>query len=574
MTNQDLAKILFEMAELLEMEKVPFKPRAYERASESVGTFGEDIKVLYEEGGYKALLSIPGVGKGIADKIEEYLKTGRVKEYEQMKKKLPVDISGLTRVSGVGPQAIKVLYEKLSVRTVEDLERVAKAGKIARLPRFGKKSEEKILKGLAFVQGNGSRHRLGDMMPFISELRDALKKISEVEELVVAGSVRRWKETIGDVDILIVSSKPKPIMEKFVNLGGVKQILGKGETKSSVKMVNGLQVDLRIVPKNSFGAALNYFTGSKDHNVSLREIAVKKGWKLSEYGLFKGTKQIAGKTEEELYEKLGLAYIEPEMRENMGEIDAARQKKLPRLIGYGDLKGDLQVQTDWTDGKHSIREMAEAARARGLEYIVITDHTKALAMTGGSDEKKLAKQALEIKGINEDYQKKKIHFRVLTGAEVNIMLDGSLDIADEALAKLDVVGAAVHSHFRLPRAEQTKRVIRALENPNVDIIFHLTGRIIEKREPIDLDIDAVLRAAKQTGTILEIDAYPDRLDLRDEYIRKAREKGIKFSIDSDAHSKDHFRFLEYGIAQARRAWCEKDDVINAWPVARMLSMLK
>ncbi|MBI4134688.1 MAG: DNA polymerase/3'-5' exonuclease PolX [Candidatus Sungbacteria bacterium] len=574
MSNQEMAKILLEMSELLAMDEVLFKPQAYERAAESIASFSEDIGVLYTQGGTKALRTIPGVGQGIAEKIEEYVRTGHVREYERMKKKLPVDIAGLAQIEGIGPKAIKVLWEKLQVRDVPSLERAARAGKIAKLERFGKKSEEKILKALEFMSKGGRRFRLGDVAPYVRKLEAELKSLKTVDELIVAGSYRRWKETVGDVDILVVSKKPREVMNYFVKMPDVVHITAHGETKSMVKMKNGLDVDVRVVPADSFGAALNYFTGSKEHNVALREIAARKGWKLNEYGLFKGAERIAGKTEEEVYKKLGLRYIEPEMRENTGEIEASRRNELPDLIGYGDLRGDLQIQTDWTDGTHSITEMALAAAQYGLGYIVITDHTKTLAMTGGSDEKKLLRQMTEIDRVNEDLRKKSVKLRVLKGAEVNIMSDGSLDIKDEVLAKLDCVGAAVHSHFKLPRKEQTARVIRAMENPNVDVIFHLTGRIINKREPIDFDFDAIVQAARKTGTILEIDAYPDRLDLRDEHIRKAREAGVKFSIDSDAHAKNQFAVLEYGIAQARRGWCEKKDVINTLSAGKMLQQLK
>src|SRR3990167_7710986 len=548
------------MAELLEMQDVHFNPRAYAKDPESIGSLGMDVREEYKKGVVKGLWGIPSVGRGIAEKIEEYLKTGHVREYEQMKKKIPVDISGLTAIEGVGPKAIKALWEKLRIKSVADLERAALAGKIAGLPGFGKKSEEKILKGIEFLKQSGGRFRLGDILPYVRALEAELKSIDEVDELVVAGSVRRWKETIGDVDILAVSRKPKAVMAHFVGLEDVVNVYAHGETKSMVRMKNGLDIDLRVVPRESFGAALNYFTGSKDHNVALRQIAIKKSWKLNEYGLFKliGEKEkgkeemIAGRTEGELYKKLGLRYIEPEMRENLGEIEAARNNKLPHLIGYGDLRGDLQTQTDWTDGRHSIREMAKAAIETGLEYIAITDHAKTLAMAGGADEKKLLSQMAEIDKINADLKRQGIKFRILKGAEVNILQNGSLDINDETLAKLDVVGAAVHTSLKLSRVDQTKRVIRAMENPNVDIIFHLTDRIINRREPIELDMDEIIKAAKRTKTILEIDAHPERLDLKDEHIRKPKNAGVKFSIDSDAHATSHFALLEFGIAQARR----------------------
>lgn len=573
MTNTEIARILSEMAALLEMTGVAFKPRAYEKAWLGVEALDEEVKEVYRRGGLKALEEIPGVGRGIAEHIEGLLKTGNFKEYWQLKRKVPVDISGLTAVEGVGPKMVKALWEKLRIRNLTDLEKAARAGKIRELARFGEKSEQKILRGIEFLKKSGGRAILGFVLPEVRALEKMIQSFPEVERAVVAGSVRRRKETIGDIDILAVSYKPEKVMERFLGLPFVAHVYGRGSTKTNVRLKNGLDADLRVVPKESFGAALNYFTGSKDHNIALREIAIKKGWKLNEYGIFKGKKMIAGKTEEEVYKTLGLSYIEPEMRENTGEVVASRQNKLPELIGYGELKGDLQVQTDWTDGQNSIEEMAKAAIEVGLQYIAITDHTRSLAMTGGADEKKLLKQMAEIDKINKKFKSLK-KFKILKGAEVNIGKDGSLDIKDQALAKLDVVGAAAHSHFNLSREAQTRRIIRAMENPHVDIIFHLTTRVINKRPPIELDVDEIIKAAKRTGTVLEIDAYPDRLDIRDECVRKCVETGVKMSIDSDAHSVQHFKYLEIGIAQARRGWAEKKDIINAWPLEKMLKMLK
>lgn len=576
MSNAEIAKILFEMAELYEMEGVEFKPRAYEKAALSVEALDEDIREIYKEGGIKILMQIPGVGQGIAEHIDEYLKTGHFKEYERLKKKVPVNISELTRVEGVGPKMIKVFWEKLRIRNLADLEKAARAGKIRKLARFGEKSEQKIMRGIEFLKKSGGRAILGFVLPEVRAIERMVKNFPEIEEAAVAGSTRRMKETIGDIDILAISAKPVKVMDRFAGLPQIAHIYAKGPTKTMVRLKNGLDADIRVVPKESFGAALSYFTGSKDHNILLREMAIKKGWKLNEYGMFKGKKMVAGRTEEEIYKMLGLRYIEPEIRENTGEVEAAlrqaqgKRPGLPKLIGYGDIKGDLQIQTNWTDGANSIKEMALEAKRLGLEYIAITDHTKSLAMTGGADEKKLLKQMAEIDKIQKEVR----GIKILKGAEVNIVKDGSLDINDKTLAKLDVVGAAVHSHFNLSRDEQTKRIIHAMENPHVDIIFHLTTRVINKREPVELDIDAIIKAAKRTGTILEIDAYPDRLDIKDEYIRRCVEAGVRMSIDSDAHSTNHIKYLEFGIAQARRGWARREDIINAWPVEKMLECLK
>ena len=580
-SNSEIARVLYEIGEYLEMQKVQFKPRAYVKAADSIGSLEESLVDIYKKGGAKAIREIPGVGASIAEKVEELIKTGKLRYYEALKKEAPVDLSSLTKIQGLGPQKIKVLYERLKIRNVEDLEKAARAGKISKLPGFGPKSTDNILRGIEFFKTSHGRFLLGFVLPGILAVRDRLKKLKQVKRIEVAGSARRWKETIGDADFLVVSDDPKPVMDYFTTMSDVAIVLAHGDTKSSVKLRNGLQMDLRVVPAESYGSALNYFTGSKDHNVTLRQIAIKKGYTLSEYGLFKGTaakrgKMVAGRTEEEIYKVLGMDYIEPEMREMTGEIEAAlkgKQPGLPKLIGYRDLKGDLQVQTEWTDGAKSIEEMARAAIKAGLDYIAITDHTKRLAMTGGLDEKRLLKQMVAIDEINREVQASGSKFKVLKGTECDILEDGSLDLPDRILAKLDVVGISVHSLFHLSRSEQTARILKAMRNPHADILFHPTGRLIQRRDPYDIDIEAIIEEAKKTGTILEINGSPDRLDLKDEYIKKCVESGVKMAIDSDAHS-EQFDFLPYGIAQARRGWAAKNDIINAWPVEKMLDLLK
>lgn len=574
MINAELSKIFYEMALLLEMQDVQFKPRAYEKASLSIGSLEEDVAAIHERGGPKALMEIPDVGKGIAEKIEEYIKTGRIREYEAMKKKIPVDLGGLKAIEGLGAKKIKLLWQALKIKTVGDLEKAARAEKIRRLPGLGIKSEENILEGIGFVKKSGGRFLLGEVYGLVKEIEARLKKLSQVEAAFAAGSFRRMKETVGDADFLVVSAKPKQVMDFFVAMPEVARVYATGRTKSMVRFKNGMDADLRVVPKESLGAALNYFTGSKDHNVALRQIAIKKGYKLNEYGLFKGSKKIAGRTEEDLYKDLGLSYIAPELREDSGEIEAALAGKLPDLIGYENLKGDLQIQTDWTDGANSIMEMAEEAMRHGLEYICITDHTRSLAMTGGADEKKLEKQMRAIDAVNAKLKNRNFKFRILKGAEVNILKDGSLDIDDKTLAKLDCVGVAVHSNFKMAKHEMTRRIIRAMENPHADILFHPTGRIINRRAPYEVDIDEIVKAAKRTGTILEIDALPERLDLKDEHIRKCVNAGVKMVIDSDAHSVQGYQFLKFGIAQARRGWAERKDILNTKPCDKFLAALK
>lgn len=570
MPNVEFALIFREISLYLEMQGVQFKPRAYEKVAYTLEAMEESLAEIYKRGGIKALREVPGVGEAIAEKIEEIIQTGKLTYYEELRRKTPVDIRALTAIEGVGPKMVKVLYEKLEVKDVSDLERVAQIGKIRGLPHFGEKMEQKILRGIEFLKQGSGRVTLGAALPLILEIHGRLRELSDVDEVEVAGSIRRRKETVGDADILAISSRPEKVMDFFVSMPEVAHVLGKGKTKAMIKLKNGLDVDLRVVPEESFGAALNYFTGSKDHNVALRRIAQEKGLKLNEYGLFRGSQRIAGKTEEEIYKVLGLSFIPPEIREDQGEIEAAKKGEIPDLVGYQDLRGDLQIQTTWTDGANSIEEMAEEARRLGLEYIAITDHTKGLAMTGGSDEKKLLRQMATIEKINRSLK----GITVLKGAEVNINKDGSLDIKDEVLAELDVVGIAVHSHFNLPRREMTERIKRAMRNPHADILFHPTGRVIQKREPYDVDMDEIIRTAKETGTVLEVDAYPNRLDLKDEHVRKAIEAGVKLVIDSDAHSVNHMRFLEFGVAQARRGWARKNDILNTLPEKDFIRSLK
>ena len=415
---------------------------------------------------------------------------------------------------------------------------------------------------------------MGDILPRVKNIENRLKELKDVEKVEVCGSVRRRKETIGDIDFLAVSDNPKEIMDFFVSFSGVVKIWGKGATKTSVRLKEGYDMDIRVVPKKSFGAALQYFTGSKEHNIVLRKIAIEKGLKLSEYGLFRGLKMIAGGVEEEIYEKLGLDWIPPEIRENQGEIEMALKNQLPKLVELKDIKGDLHCHSHWGAGKRLIEEIVEEAIKIGYEYIGISDHTKFLAIEHGLNEKQLAEQRKEIDKINVRRQTSGIKCRILQGCEANIMSDGSIDIKDESLKKLNYVIAGVHSQMKMTKNEMTKRIIRAIENPNVDIISHPTGRILKHRDEYEIDFDKILKVAKKTGTILEINANPYRLDLNDKNIRKAKEIGVKMIINSDAHHKDQLNLMEYGVSQARRGWAEKKDIINCWKVEEMLDMLK
>lgn len=570
MQNQELTKIFTNLATYLYMEGVPFKPQAYERAATALESLSKSVQEIYAEQGLKGLEEIPGVGKGIALRIEEYLKTGKVKDYEEYRKKMPVNLEELTSVEGIGPKMVRDLFLRLKIKNLKDLEKAAKAGSIRKLPNFGERTEQNILESIEFVKRSHGRWLLGDIYPHVEELINLLKSSGLVKEAVAAGSIRRMKETVGDVDLLVTTKKPKEVIDYFLSKVPSEKLWGRGPTKVSLRTAQGFDIDVRVLQEDVFGAGLQYFTGSKEHNVKLGTYAVSLGFKVSEYGVFKGKKRIACKKEEDVYKALGMPYIEPELREDTGEIEAALANKLPPLIPYGSLKGDLQIQTDWTDGKNSIMEMAQAAKKQGLEYIAVTDHTKDLAMTGGSDEKKLLRQMEEIDKVNTRLS----GIRVLKGAEVNIRKDGTLDIADEVLSKLDVVGASVHSNFKMTTKDMTERIVRAMRNPHVDILFHPTGRSMPKRDEYELDVDVVLQEAKKTNTVLEINAQPRRLDLKDVYIRKAKEAGVKMIIDSDSHSVEHLEFLKYGIAQARRGWAEAKDVVNTLPLEKCLKMFK
>jgi len=571
MNNLEIAAILAEIGEHLSLQDEPFRPRAYRIASSAVEDLESELEDIYKEGGIKALMEVPGVGQAIAEKIEELLTTGHLRYYEKLRRDLPVNFSELSKIEGLGPRKVKVLYEKLGIKTTKDLERAVASHKIRELDGFGVKSEENIRKSIIFRKSQGDRMNLNVAVPLAMTLEKRLAALPSVSKVIVAGSLRRWRETVGDLDFLVVSRDPDKVMKFFVSQKEVARILAKGSTKASVSLRQGIDADLRVVEAGSYGAALAYFTGNKAHNIAMRKIAQSQGLKLNEYGLYKGSKKIAGKSEEEVYEKLGLRYIEPEMREDHGEIQLSQRDNLPKLINYRALKGDLQIQTDWTDGRNSISEMAKAALAEGLQYIVITDHTKNLKMVHGLDEKRLMAQGGEIDRVNKKFRGK---IRVLKGTECDILKDGSMDLSDKALSGLDVVGASVHSYFNLSTKQQTERVKKAMANPHVDIIFHPTGRLIGRRPALEMNMGEIIHFARKTKTVLEINAFPDRLDLGDDHIRQCVESGVKMSIDSDAHSNRHLTYLEFGIAQARRGWACKEDIINAWPVETMLNSLK
>ncbi len=560
------------LTEIIEEDpNVQFRARAYYRAADTIASLQENVTDIYGRDGVNGLLEIPSVGKAIASKIEEYLKGSRIQHLEELKAKVPINVDELYGIEGIGPKTIKMFYDKLQIKNLADLEKAATEGKLRTLPGFTEKKEQDIFKRIEFFKRGKGRLIIGEVYPLVKQIEKRLQHIAGVKNAVAAGSIRRMKETIGDIDYLVAASDPKRVIDFFVKMPEVEEILGMGQAKAFVKLASGIDADLLVVPEESWGAALQYFTGSKEHSVQLRKIAISKGLRLNEWGVFKGDKRIAGATEEEVYKTLGLQWIPPEMRENAGEIELGRQDKIPQLVEYGSLKGDLQVHSENSDGTATIEEMARGAKAFGLDYIAITDHTKSLALAGGLEEQELLEQADKISQLNDRLREE---FRILSSAEVNIMKDGSLDIPNTVLDKLDIVGAAIHSHFNLPIEMQTERLIKAAKNPSVDILFHPTGRLINRRPGYLVDIEKVIEVAKDTNTVLEIDAHYDRLDLKDEYVRMAVRNGVKLVIDSDAHHPIHYSFLIFGIAQARRGWAIQSDILNTLPADKLLNALK
>jgi DNA polymerase (family 10) len=568
MKNRLVAKILYEVADLLELEGVEFKPRAYRRAAQAVESCPIPIEDLVAQG---RLRELPGVGESIAQKIEEIVQTGKLALHEELKAKLPVDLYALTQVEGVGPKTAKLLYEALGVRTLEDLERVAREGKIREIKGLGPKTEEKILRGLQEARGAEKRELLGYALPLARNLRQKLLSTGLFQRIELAGSLRRGKETVGDLDILGISSRPEEAARAFCTLPEVEEILAQGSKKSSVKLSGGLQADLRIVPEESFGAAWQYFTGSKAHNIRLRERAVARGWKLNEYGLFDENDQmLAGRTEEEIYKALGLPFIPPELREDQGEIQAAEAGALPKLLEFSEILGDLHVHTDWSDGKMSLSEAVEAGRARGLRYMAITDHMRFAQAIPGLSVDDLRRQIEEIHRLNESLK----DLRLLCGVEANIGKDGTVDVPRELLSELDLVIASVHTHFRLSKKEMTARLLRAVEDEGVDVLGHPTGRLIGERPAYEVDWDEVFRRAAKAGTLLEVNANPQRLDLPADLIRRALEYGVRFIVGTDAHAPEHLDFLEYGVLTLRRGWAQSKDVLNTLPLEAFLAARK
>lgn len=571
MENAEFAKIFREIAELLELkEENPFKIRAYQKAAGNIEALSENLEDIYKKGGLPLLKKIPGIGKSIAEHIEELIKKGKIQKYESLIKKFPKGFIEIANVPGMGPKTALLLHKKLKIDSMAKLEKAAKAGQLRHVPGMGAKKEENILRGIELKKKSHGRFLLDDAAAHAELIVEELSKLKEAKKILPCGSLRRGQETIGDIDILVTSSKPEPIMEAFIKLAVVKEALAHGDTKSSVIMKNGMQADLRVVPAKSFGAAAHYFTGCKGHNIHLRQLAQKKGWKVSEYGIFNSSgKQIGGETEEEMFSKFNLQYIPPELREMRGEFEAAQAGKIPKLIELKDIKGDLHLHTRATDGANSIEEMAEAAKKLGYEYILITDHTQSTRVAGGLNEKEMLKHLRDIRAAG----KKVKGIKILAGAEVDILPDGSLDYPDEILRQLDMVVAAVHSRFKMPEEEMTRRITKAMENKYIKILAHPSGRLIGEREAYEVDMEKVLQAAKKNKVAIEVNAHPYRLDLYDIYCKRAKELGVKLVISTDAHSADQLELMKYGVITARRGWLEAKNVINTLPLDKLLERL-
>ena len=567
MMNQLVASILNQVADLMEINEVDFRTKAYRRAAHTVETLSEDIEDIKNEG---RLQELPGIGAKIAKKIDEIVDTGSLEYLENLKKEFPVDYDALMAVEGLGPKGIRQLYRELGVKNLDDLEKNAKRHRIRRLKGMGEITERKILINLEFARKSTGRNLLGHILPVAEEIKNYLKKLDYVDRVEVAGSIRRRKETVGDIDILVTTTNPLDVTDFFTRMELVEDVVVSGPTKSTVRLKeNGIDVDLRTFKDESFGSALMYFTGSKETNVELRRIAIAQGYKLSEYGVFMGNKLLAGRTEEEIFQFLGMSYIEPELRENTGEIEAAINGELPELVKYDEIIGDLQMHTEWSDGTANIPDMVTQAKKMGYEYMAITDHSGSLRVANGMDEKTIKRQMDEIDNLNSEMD----DFRILKGVETNIDPYGLLDVPDKLLDGMDLVIAGIHSGFKQDRKELTRRILSAMENEMVNIITHPTGRKIQEREAYELELEKLYQASLDTGTILEVNGQMNRLDLNDMNVKMAVEHGCKLAINSDAHSITDLNNMELGIATARRGWAKKEDIINTLPLKKLLKLL-
>jgi DNA polymerase (family 10) len=569
MKNQLVADILYQIADLLDLKgEIFFKTRAYRQAAQTIEVLDEDIETVSNE---NRLRDIQGVGEALAKKIKEIVETDNLEYLRELKKEVPEELLKMLNISGLGPKRVAALYQNLGIKTIHELRKACEEHKLRDLDGFGELLEVNILRGIQVMEKTSGRALLNIAFVDGNDYLYYLKKSKKIKRLSIAGSLRRKKETIGDIDILASSESPDEVMEYFVKYPEVQRVLLKGSTKTSVILKDNLQVDLRVVKDESFGAALQYFTGSKEHNVKMRSIAIKKGFKLNEYGLFDKVSEryIVGKNEDEIYTKLGLEYIEPEMRENRGEIEIAADGKLPKLISYDDIKGDLHVHSDWSDGIETIESIARYCKKMGYEYVGISDHSQSLKVARGLSEERIIKKIDEIEKINKKISK----FKVFCGTECDIKPDGTLDYSDNILRKFDFVCAGIHLNFKMSSDDATKRIVKAMENEYVDCIAHPTCRLMGRREPFDLDMEKIFETAKETDTYLEVNSFPDRLDLNDLHVKQAKEKKVKFIINTDAHNLHHLSFIKFGIATARRGWLEKKDVLNTNSIKKIEKIL-
>ncbi|HTY78321.1 MAG TPA: DNA polymerase/3'-5' exonuclease PolX [Candidatus Bathyarchaeia archaeon] len=567
MKSFEIARLFEQMADALELQGGnPFRVRAYRRAAQNLETLSEDVEVLARAG---RLEEIPGIGADLAGKIDEYLRTGHIAEIETSCRRVPRGVMEMLAVPGIGPKTARQLYEREGVTSVAQLERLAAAGKLRGRHGIQARTEQNIVRGVQLLRRGQARMQLGRALPLGRDLVRALEDVRGVKTVMLAGSLRRMKETVGDIDVLAASSEPAAIIKAFTGLRQVAEVLERGTTKAAIRHREGIQVDLRVVDPESMGAALAYFTGSKQHNIRLREMAVKRGLKISEYGVFRGrgSQRIAGASEEEVYAAVGLPWIPPELRENTGEIEAAQARRLPALVTLDDVRGDLHCHTDATDGHHSIEALVAAAASRGYAYVAVTDHSRATRVAGGLDIDELRAHVGRIRAVARRHPR----IAVLAGSECDILPDGRLDYPDEVLAELDLVIASVHTRFKQPKREMTRRICTALANPHVHILGHPTGRLLGERDPYALDLDEVLRAAKRHGKALEINAYPDRLDLCDTHARRARDLGVLLALGTDTHMLDHLGYMELGVATARRGWVGASQIVNTWPLEKLRS---
>lgn len=568
MRNQEIAEVFYQIADLLEIKgELPFKVRAYRRAAQRIETLEKDIEEIYRQGKLK---SIPGIGESMARKIEELIETGKLRYLEDLKREIPEELIRLMDIPGLGPKKALVLYKKLGITTIDQLREACKQGRLRMLEGFGEITERNIMRGIEMMEESKGRALINVAYDDGYRIVEYLRQNKDVLKIEIAGSLRRMKETIGDIDILVSSLNPDSIMDMFVKYPYVKEVLVKGSKKTSVILKDGMQVDVRVVRPESFGAALQYFTGSKDHNIQIRNLAIKKGLKINEYGVFKKDtdEYIAGRTEEEVYRVIGLQYIEPELRENRGEIELAQQGKLPKIVKYEDVKGDFHIHSTWSDGTSSIEDIARKGEEMGLKFVGIADHSPSLKVAHGLSEEKVMEKIKEIRKLQEKFE-----IRIFAGTECDIKPDGTLDYSNKVLKELDFAYAAIHSRFKMSRKEMTERIIKAMENEYINMLAHPTVRLIGKRDPIDVDLEKIFEAARETGTFLEINAFPDRLDLNDVHAKAAKEMGAKMVIGTDSHAIDHMRFLKFGVAMARRGWLEKEDILNTYDLSKIEKML-